>query len=474
MITTSGEKSLVASALWRRRRLIAVATVLGAVLGYLLSSLQDETYQAESRLVLSATHPFDPLGGTAGNASRYLANQREVIQSGEVLDLAAAELGAGDDTELLEESLAVTTLADSDIIIVTAQAPTAELAAARANAVAFAYQQFISERVDEIADAAALVVAGGAAAVAGIRTEAAVYGDGVSVVERASVPVEPIAPKPVRDALLLGILSAIVASGFALWRRDHQARTPQELAADADAALLGVVDVPVARGRVTATAPEGYDMAVVGLDYTCDGRSPIVMVSPLGRHPLARGVALGLAAAAARTRRVLVVDADGDGAPLIAAAQVDPPPQTLDEAGDAGSLDRFVVDAPLPGDDGVRVDLAVLTRDAAGPQGAARRRLASLAGAYDLVLVCAGPVSEDPVAFALLRDVGEVVLVVDGQGRGARTQDLVDVRDRLSLAGRACSGVVVASARRSRARLRHQPPLRSSPDAVPDAPVHTR
>jgi len=214
--------AVLGPALWRSRWLIAVATVLGALLGSQLGLFQDETYTAESRLVLSASAPFDPIAGNnnGNDAQRFVANQVAVLESQPVLTLAADALPGSLSAAGLGDAVDVATLADSDIIVITAEGPTAEQAAARANAVADAYQAFVTQQVQAESAAAEATVPvdpvtqlPDPVAIGDIRTQAAVYGDGVSIHEQASVPSSPSSPQPLRDALIGGLLAVSALRG---------------------------------------------------------------------------------------------------------------------------------------------------------------------------------------------------------------------------------------------------------------------
>ncbi|WP_369130686.1 hypothetical protein [Modestobacter roseus] len=447
-----GHGSVVASALWRGRWLIGGAAVVAGLLGAQLSALQDESYTAESRMVLSATANFDPLGGNSGNnAGRYLANQMAILDSEPVLELVAEQLGGDADPAELAEAVSVATLADSDVVVVSATAPTAELAAARADAVTAAYQQYVTQRVQEIADAAAEAVALDLAAVADVRTQAAVYGDGVAVAEPAAVPTSPTAPNPVRDGALLAVLAALVAAGVAILRRGRGPVSGVQLAEGAGAPLLGEVDLSLTRSGRLEPGGEAFGMPLVALDYATDGRAGSVLVTELDDRELGGGVALGLAASAARTRRVLVVDADSAGHRLTRMTGVTRPQRPLDDLVGGVPVDEVTTRWPAGGDH--VVDVARLGTSALRTHGGhtvLRRCLEQLAGSYDLVLFTAGPVFADPVAFALLREAASVVLVVDRRAGKRLPAALASFRYRLQLADRDCDGVIVARQRRSR------------------------
>ncbi|MGY1840856.1 MULTISPECIES: hypothetical protein [unclassified Modestobacter] len=478
----AGQGSVVGSALWRGRWLIGGAAVAAGLLGAQLSALQEETYTAQSRMVLSATANFDPLGGNSpSNAGRYLANQMAILDSEPVLELVAEQLGGDADPATLAEAVSVATLADSDIVVISATAPDPELAAARADAVTAAYQQYVTQRVQEVADAAVAAVAADPGAVADVRTQAAVYGDGVAVAEPAAVPTAPTAPNPVRDGALLAVLAGLVAAGVAILRRGHGPVSGVQLAEEAGAPLLGEVDLALSRSGRLEPDPEAFGMPLVALDYATDGRAGSVLVTELDERELGAGVALGLAASAGRTRRVLVVDADVAGRRLTRMTGASRPRRPLDDLVGGVPVEEVTTRWTAGGDQ--VVDVARLGTSALRQQGGAtvlHRCLELVAGSYDLVLFTAGPIFSDPVAFSLLREAGSVVLVVDRRAGKRLAPTLASFRYRLQLADRSCDGVIVARQHRSRGTSGSPAPVEPvapapQPAAAPEAaPVAQR
>ena len=467
--------SVLGAALWRFRWLIAVATVLAGVAGYYLSSMQPNTWSAQSSLVLATSENFNPLGGSGAVApARFIANQMSIIQSEPVLGRAVAILSDGTSQGDLAAAITVEAPADSDILKISAEAPERDQAVARANAVSNAYQQYRLAQVQDAAQRAVEVVAADSAAVINVRTEAAVYGNGVSVAEAAATPKVPSSPQPRRDAVLLALLAAFTTSGIALWRRDGQSQQEgEDLAEQMSAPLLGVVGLPMVRGELVRPEPDGFDMALVALDYSLAGHPGPVLVTGLERASGAPALTLGLAAAAARNRRVLVVDADVEEQSLLALSGA-PSPATRIEEFAGQDTSQLVSTVPIRGRNSPgSFDVSLLGRGLLGPSsevGRARRTFGLLNGEYDLVLVHAGPLSMDAVAFSLLREVGSVVVAAGGTGRHEIDAFVPATRHVLSLAGRSCDGLVVTTPRKVRGR-RDDQVSRAVDDVPPVAPT---
>jgi Mrp family chromosome partitioning ATPase len=155
---------------------------------------------------------------------------------------------------------------------------------------------------------------------------------------------------------------------------------------------------------------------------------------------------------------VAVLDADVRDHGALRVLHVDPPARPLES----------LTSAPVPlavaggGADSSVAVTVLRSRVIEGHGDVVRHNLRLLTEAYDLVLITAGPVVSDPVAFALLEEVTGVVLVVDAAGSAKSAGELPDFARRLELAGRACDGVVAVARRRSRART-EPPPARSVP-----------
>lgn len=431
-------QSVVLASLWAFRWLIAVTTIAAAAMGYGLSTLQDPVYEAEARVVLSSDTAFDVLGEQASrDPSRHASNQAALMTTVPVLQRAVDQLQDGTDVSALQESIAAAPSSEADVISVTATAPTGETAARWANAVVAGYSAHVLTQVD-VQRQAALAQAGPQAEA--IRLRAAAYDDGIELDEKAVAPVDPAAPQPLRNAVLLGALMALVTSGLALLLWAPEDADATEASGALDAPLLGMVALD---RRSTGSQPASRDAraALVALQHATGWPSrAAVVVSGLGASDSAARVVLQLGAAAtAAGRSVLLVDAEGSRR-LLRLSGAPAPQSPLDRLDDTGPALSAGVSraAPAPGartSPGVTVLSTPLTE-----HGAQHRALERARDAFDVVLVHSGPIVEDPDAFALLREVGDVIAVVDpGEGGTGATKVL---RERLAVAGARCAGVI--------------------------------
>ncbi|MGY1840858.1 MULTISPECIES: hypothetical protein [unclassified Modestobacter] len=440
---------------WRARWFVVGAAVVAGVGGYLVSQDQPPTYTAETRLVLSASQDFEPLGrSSSGDASRFVANQASILGAPRVLQLAVDELDDGTSLGELAEAVTVSAAADSDVLVVEAVAGDPEEAAERANAVAAGYLQYRAAQVADEAQAAIAVTTDPVTADQ-IRTAAVVYGDGVALVDTAEPPESATTPQPLRNALVLAVLAALAAAALAaVVGRRGPITDATVLVRAAGAPVLGAVPLPRASGPGVSGGSEAFALTAVALDYVRPPGDGPVLVTGVTEESGTAAVVRGLAVAAAdRGRRVVVVDAE-PGQALLGLFPGLAPARRLDELGAGGSRPGAAADQEA-GRPGIR--LAVLGRPAGRGSGAdVADGLSRAAADCDLLLVSAGPLSRSSSAFALLRQATAVVAVI---GVTEDPEALSDVRDRLATAGRPLTGVIVtrpgATGRRGRSR-RHR------------------
>lgn len=208
---TQGAELDIIGTLWAYKFGLISCLLFGAAVGYGLSQLQPVRYTAESRVFLSSSSAFDPLDqrSTAGNQERYVVQQAELMTSRPVLDRVRLPAGASTRREALRDLIDVTPSGDSDLVVINATAADPRVAAALADGVALAFQEFTAAQVADAADRAVAAVTG-AEQVAQIRAAAAVYDDGVSIVDRAEVPDSPSQPAPLRNTIVLAVLAGLV------------------------------------------------------------------------------------------------------------------------------------------------------------------------------------------------------------------------------------------------------------------------
>lgn len=255
------ESSLL-TAVWRHKFVVITAVCLGALLGFATSVVQPVRYSAEARLFLATSRPFTPLAGSDQfvEPGRYVGNQAEIASSMPVLVRAEKLLQGSTDVETLRRSVRAVAASNLDRISIIATAPTADGAVARAQAVASAYQGLVEEQVmltaqqvvEEI-DAAVVALERDLPDMSNAERDlafqqvlderrrgrdallqASIYGDGIALAERPEVPSSPYQPKPVRNALVAGVLGLLAAAAFALYREDRAARGSRPQLANAE------------------------------------------------------------------------------------------------------------------------------------------------------------------------------------------------------------------------------------------------
>lgn len=308
-------------AAWRYKWLIVVCTLLSGLAAFGASLLQPTQYRAEAQLLLSDprnTGAFRDELTTVIDPARYARNQAEFADSvavaARVVELVGDTLNLGMDE--VDEQVTVTSSLDVDAIEISAVAGEAQDAAALANAVGEAYQQFVVENVRTTAEAAVAElaearspvesrIAEAEAALAAdpdditaqarreaaarelfdldsrarqISVDAALFGTGVRLFGRAEVPEEPVQPQPARNALLAAVLGLLGASAFAWWyaERTQSADHRMDAAPILQAPCLGQIPDFSAIGidgpLPTVTAPrssasEAYRFIVTAVEF---------------------------------------------------------------------------------------------------------------------------------------------------------------------------------------------------------------
>jgi capsular exopolysaccharide synthesis family protein len=350
------------ASIWRYKYVVAVAVLVGGLLGYFLSSSQAPQYGATARLFL--TDPSDP-GLLAFNTRSidmdpYVLQQLERVTSQPVLAAAAEQLGGGATAASVDGSVSAEADLEIDAIILTATASDPQRAAGTANAVVEAYaevanaatqeeaqlaiaeiQRQAQDLQDQLAQAEQVVTADPDDLVSASRVEiltqqiialdtkasdiaarAAILASGVEITEEASVPGEPYAPSPTRDAALGGILFAAAAAAFAYWRagKVNVVETGAEPARILGVPLLGEVPRYRTSGKGTLAdrlslghaAAEAYQFVLSSMQFALaevGGQTVLVTSAAPGDGKTVS--ALQLAVASVRDgRRTTLVDAD--------------------------------------------------------------------------------------------------------------------------------------------------------------------
>jgi capsular polysaccharide biosynthesis protein len=129
---------------WRYKGIVAIAALVGALLGYAYEARQPTLYEGVTQLLLSQGANTGSGNGGANDPQRFLSNQVAKIGSWPVMELAAKEV-PGTSPALLSQQVSTEISKDADVITIRVLAPTGEEAAQLAKAVGTAYDEFIRQ-----------------------------------------------------------------------------------------------------------------------------------------------------------------------------------------------------------------------------------------------------------------------------------------------------------------------------------------
>lgn len=482
---TSGP-GLVSSMVAYRYAIVA-ATVLVAVVGYLVSGARTPVYEATATVFLSDAAWSE--GGVATNPTRRIEQESNRLTSRIVLNRAAESLD-GVDRGVLASTVTADALPAVGVVQVQAEASDAQTAADIANAVVAAYEQVsrdaIAERLESVngvletqgADITQEInrledrlARNGADATTSARLEslqaqllalrtsisemsadAALYGAGIEEVERALPPAAPSSPSPVRDAQIAALLAFAAASALAYWRAIVVARGELDRTALLGAPMLA--EIPDF-GRPThgsfATDPlfdveaaESYQFLVTSFEYALahQGIRSVLVTSPrsgdgksLSALHLARALAI-------QGRDVVLVDGDirvrgltkmldAEGLPgLVAAAE--------GESVEAVTR-RYRISQS------VKLDVIPSGEPRGGPTGLLgmakyRDAIRRITSSSELTIIDSGPLLAVADASSLAGQVGGVLLVLNAR---SGQDDMLKVRERLRLVATPLIGYVL-------------------------------
>lgn len=248
--------------------------------GWLRSANQPDTYAATTSLVFSANKEFDPLNqNTSYDNARFISNQAQVLVSSDVLTTAKDKLQTPRTVEELRNQVTAEALKDGGVVRVSATASNGAEAASVVNAVTDAYSTYILQRVQTLVKNVQAQATYGTATERAtlsndVLAKAALYGDGLSVHEKAIAPSAPIGPQPLRDAVFLGLAGglgalAVLVLLFALRPRVSTARDIQD-----------VLEIPLLADARGDDGPRQLTAGLQALHYQADCRPQVFMISP--------------------------------------------------------------------------------------------------------------------------------------------------------------------------------------------------
>ncbi|MEJ5912808.1 hypothetical protein [Pseudokineococcus sp. 1T1Z-3] len=468
-------------ALWRYRWSSSALVLALAALSAVAGLVSGPAAVVTARISLSpptATSVLAP--GATGDASsaRYTAQRAAFITSDAVLTAVTGRVGDVDLTTLRRE-VEANPAAGENTVVVTVTAASPEEAVALAEAVVESYAEQTEAEVERLSEAAldslaeseAEVLssgdgAGGAGSAAAtlsdlrlqaseIRSDSALFGDGVTFVESPDIDAVQTRGLPLRETAL-GVVVGLVLAGVLAWvRADRHRRVggPQEH--EGDAPLLGTLrspeDVEVPEGVEVLEMPTASHR-LVGAAVGRDLSTGVLAVTATDGE-LRTATVLNLAASLAREgRRVAVVDGDlrrcrlsqvlaAPGAPWTEPRRDGRGPRPTDLLRTAGGHEVAVVTA------------RPLDETSEGPaRGVVEERVARWRSTYDVVLLDLPPVGTDQLAYDLAAAADAGLLVV-AQGDDSRWLP-DEVRQWAALGTRVVGYVYADASTRGRARFR--------------------
>lgn len=463
----------------RRKWWIVGATSLTVISGLCLVLLTTPIYAASSKILVQ------PRGqDTLFGEQVLVLNERAVQTEVEVLEGAAVRNRVMDDVGLrvVPPRASAGARGQTDVVTITVRDTSAANAQLLANAYAVAYidlrrEQSVADllaasaevqmavdglqsQLDELSDTDPLrpslvaQIANFSETLDRLRVDAALRTGGATIIEPASLPVDPVEPTPVRTlaiAVLVGVLVG-TCMAFIVEHLDDKVRTDDDLLRIGASPVLAVVPIesksagrPVAATSSDSVTAEAYRGLRTNLRFLAlDRPTPVVQVTSSnageGKTTTATNLAVVLVQAG---HRVVLVDADLRRPRVHEAFDVAQSPGLIDLLlGDDG--DQAIHEVEIaPGE-----RLSVITSGAvpSNPgEALSSKRLDTLmkelASSFDFVLVDSPPVL--PVADAIaLSSAVDAVVVVAQAGR-VTTHHVQATADRLAQVGAPVVGYVL-------------------------------
>lgn len=456
----------------------AVVIVPLVVLG--LSLLQTKTYSASASLLFHQSS--DALSSLDNNNSssavdpaRVFATNQQLISLPVIAARTARDLGGGTTAAQVRSAVSVSGSGESDVVTVTATSPSAQRAAAIANAYGNAYIQF-RRAADQSQLAGAIVQVNSSLAALPptqlnspeatrlrnrldqLRFAQSLQTGNAEVVQSARPPTQASSPNIKRNVILGILLGVILGLALAalLDRFDRRLKTPDDLERAYGLPILARVPrSSQLRGQSVAdlngtvergVEAESFRMLRANLRYFDFGHNlrSVLVASPVqgdGKSTVARSLAATMASMGDAT---ILVEADlhreGSGIPLAGS------PLGLSTVLAGGELDDALLEVPITGAESAR-RLIVLPSGPPPPNPSELLSsdrmlevLRELEGRFDLVVVDSPPLNIVSDALALVPAVSGIV-VVSGVRRTTRDA-ATGLRKELGMLGGRVLGVV--------------------------------
>lgn len=493
----------------RRLPLIALCAIVVAAAAFVYSKHEKKTYSATAAVSFSSNPLSQQIAGLQSGSTNVLVQQASDLQRVRLGDMAAKTariVGHGLTASQVSEKLSITSQGESNIVGISAEDSSPQIAAALATTYArtFVEEQQQSER-RYFQSALALVDK----QLAGMTPAQRIGEDGLALQEKAQtlkllsglrygsvelaqsavVPSGPTSPKTSRNTalgLLLGLVIGLCLA-FVLEHLDRRVRGPRDLEDLYELPLLGSVPISRALAKESTggigpslrllppTEAEAFSLIRAHLKLVAGARElNAVMVASAEQGEGKTTLATQLAATAARMGgHVLLIEADLRQPTLWKSLGALATPGMADVVSGAVALEQAVQPVDLGQSSGTKIGVGSMHVLVAGsaPQNpgaliegrGTTDLLARARSAYDLVVIDTPPLTATSDAFPLLSQV-DGVLIVGWVGRTS-----TDAAQRLSKAIEA-SGArllgVVANGSKQGAAAAYPPSTPASPAAA--------
>lgn len=314
--------------------LVLLTAAIAGTASFAVSATQDDVYSAQSRVLLAPSDVSESLLNLSQpyrDPAQQSATEIELARLPAVSAATAKSLDGRFTTHEIQEAMTAESEGGSRIIRLTADAATPRDAADLANAFAQEYVVFKRQADSQRFETAEAIVRSRLVAlkatdatqrqIAALEEQAqqiALLGNlqtgNAQVIQRASLPSAPIAPRPVRSTIIALIFGALAGTllAIATARLDPRMRDVEAVTdVLGDIPVLGVVP-EVKDARDAAAAVEAFRNLHTNLQYVASvsGHSSIVVTSVAPAEGKST-VALNLAAVMAeRDQLIAVIDAD--------------------------------------------------------------------------------------------------------------------------------------------------------------------
>lgn len=417
--------------LWRRKWIL-LATVLAFAVGTaVVSKTLEEVYSTDATLLIALrvkNQSFDAVQASQSVARSYA----DIIESRNVADLVADDLGDGTTSGELLASTSFEPAPETQLLTITAESTHPQ----RAKLIADSYAQtFIEYAEQEELDQTT--------------------GTNATLADAAPLPVEADRPKPVLYTLVGTIIGLALGIALALLREqlDTRLRTAEDVERELDLPILA--NIPQ-RGRSQSSASafqEAYRVLRTNLQFMAADtqmRAVGIVSAEEGEGKTTTAAQLALATASAGLR-VVVLEADlrrptlhkalmpeQEAPPAIGLSNYLVGAASIDEAIEATSMSNldYVPAGPLPPSSSALLD----TRRASTV-------VADLLERFDHVVVDSPPVGVAADAAMISRWVDGVVMVIDM--RKATTRAVHEAIRQLRAVDTTIAGVVLNRDRRA-------------------------